>query len=131
MSMFREARVHQRRYLYNRTPTSDFDQLIAKFGPRSLASPFRSTVPLLSLIRDGSDVLDGLLQSCGVEGEVSLHLEYEVESPGATGNPSQTDLMVLSQVAGIAIEAKWTEPRYETVAARLNREKDRRHAEAF
>ena len=101
------------------------------FGPRSLASPFRSTVPLLALIRDGGEVLDGLLQNCGIQGEVSLHLEYEVESPGAAGNPSQTDLMVLSRTAALAVEAKWTEPRYETVAERLSREKDRQHAEAF
>jgi hypothetical protein len=48
-------------------------------------------------------------------------LEYGVPSPKHGGNPSQTDAMVISDKVVMAVEAKWTEPRYETVAKRLSK----------
>jgi hypothetical protein len=51
--------------------------------------------------------------------EYSLHFEYQVKPSGVPGNASHTDAMAVASDAAAAIEAKWTEPRYETVASRL------------
>jgi hypothetical protein len=44
-----------------------------------------------------------------------LHFEYIVNPPNGRGKSSHTDLMVRSKDQALAIEAKWTEPRYEEV----------------
>jgi len=46
----------------------------------------------------------------------ALHLEYTAKSPMGKGKASHTDLMVRETRRTLAIEAKWTEPQYETVA---------------
>jgi hypothetical protein len=51
----------------------------------------------------------------------SIHFEYCVASPKPGGNPSQTDALIMSESTVWAIEAKWTEPRYETVGQRLSK----------
>src|SRR5262249_4386732 len=82
---------------------------------RSFASPFRSTVPLISLVKDSPSVLQEIVKTCGCSGECSMHFEYCVEPPDVVGNPSQTDAMIMCDHCALAVEAKWTEPRYETV----------------
>lgn len=62
-----------------------------------------------------------VLTLCNVVGDVSVAFERKVPSPRGEGLPSQTDVMVLFDQVALAIEAKWTEPRYETVAKRLTR----------
>ncbi|MEW5736352.1 MAG: hypothetical protein AB1921_16015 [Thermodesulfobacteriota bacterium] len=57
-------------------------------------------------------------------GECSLYLEYQVPPPEGDGVASHTDLMVLSDQDSLAVEAKWTEPRYETVKAWRDKGKD-------
>ncbi len=51
----------------------------------------------------------------------TVYFEYRVASPKPGGNPSQTDALVLFSVQGLGCKAKWTEPRYETVARRLSK----------
>ena len=46
---------------------------------------------------------------------VALSFEYRVPVAKGVGKPSCTDLMLLSADCAAAIEAKFTEPRYETV----------------
>ena len=70
--------------------------------------------------------LEDIVSACCVT-PISLHVEYCVTGV-SDGNPSQTDLMVFGIGRSLAIEAKWTERRYETVAKRLvRRTKDRTH----
>ncbi|MGZ5038845.1 MAG: hypothetical protein ACXWGT_19040 [Usitatibacter sp.] len=104
---------------YNNAEAADVETLLTKFPIGSFASPYRSTVPLVCLIKDAFPIFRAIEAACGGDAESSLHFEYEVAPPGVEGNPSQTDLMVLSEKRAIAIEAKWTEPRYPTVSARL------------
>jgi hypothetical protein len=106
---------------FDTEPVSSFDSLGTKFGPGAFASPFRSTVPLLSLVRDDWTLFEKILGECGVAGELALHFEFKVRSGHEATRPSQTDVMVLSSARALAIEAKWTEPRYESVARRLKR----------
>jgi hypothetical protein len=97
--------------------------LIESFGEGALASPFRSTVPLLSLIKDASAKLETILGHCGVVGDIVVDLESEVHSPAVGDRPSFTDAMVFHRNGSLAIEAKWTEPMYESVARRLKRKR--------
>jgi hypothetical protein len=95
------------------------DALLTEFGPGAFASPFRSTVPLVALVKDDFATFSEVVNACGMQGDLSVHFEYKVPVPGVAGNPSQTDAMVLCGGSALAIEAKWTEPRYEMVAKRL------------
>ncbi len=104
---------------FNLEEVTDVASLLGKFGSDAFASPYRSTVPLVALVKDGGPVFSAIATSCGASLDLSVHFEYRVEVPGVLGNPSQTDAMVISPAATVAFEAKWTEPRYETVATRL------------
>ena len=86
-----------------------------------MASPFRSTVPLLALVKDAWLTFQEILTHLGVTTDVVVAFERTVQSPRKVGRPSYTDAMVLSSGRAIAIEAKWTEPRYPSVANRLSR----------
>ena len=50
---------------------------------------------------------------------VDLHFEYAVPVQRGRGKPSYTDLMILGDDVAVAIEAKFTEPRYESVGTWL------------
>jgi hypothetical protein len=97
----------------------DTTTLLTKFGIGAFASPFQSMVPLVCLVKDAFPIFRAIESACGGDAQSSLHFEYEVAPPGVEGNPSQTDLMALSDRCALAFEAKWTEPRYPTVSARL------------
>lgn len=103
---------------FDKTRVESIAALVGMFPPGSFASPFRSTVPLVDMVLRAPDRLHAIAVACGAEQSSSLHFEYRVESL-VRGNPSQTDLMVLGRGRSLAIEAKWTEPRYATVRKRL------------
>jgi hypothetical protein len=107
---------------FDTRPVDSFDALLSMFDGKAFASPFRSTVPLVALVKDAWRLLETVLDGCGVGGDLSVHFEDKVASRKGRGNPSQTDAMVLTDRVAVALEAKWTEPRYETVAVRLRRE---------
>ncbi len=105
---------------FNRRHVDGIEALLNQFGLGAFASPFRSTVPLVALVKDDWPQFQKIANACGCSGKLSVDFEYEVPVPGLSkGNASQTDAMVFSEQSAIAIEAKWTEPRYETVARRL------------
>jgi hypothetical protein len=106
---------------FDRAPVADFDTLLEKYGSREFASPFRSTVPLFSLVKDGWPLFREILLQCGLPEEADLHFEYTQDVTRGRGKASHTDLMVCADERSLAIEAKWTEPRYETVAEWLVR----------
>ncbi len=78
-------------------------------------SPTRSTVPMLSLLRHDYDLFSTILRRLGMSDQSDIHLEYTVKSPQGKGTPSHTDVFVRDGNNTLAIEAKWTEPRYITV----------------
>ena len=95
--------------------TNPVDQTRTLYKCTEFASPFRSTVPLLSFLKHQPAVLQDILDEMNISGPCDLHLEYTVAPPQGKGIPSHTDLFVTSGDVSLAIEAKWTEPRYETV----------------
>lgn len=110
-------------------PAASFDTLLSRFEARAFASPFRSTVPLVALLMDTWPVFQKILLACRLPEDVDVHFEYRVSSSKGDGRPSQTDAMVLSGSAALAVEAKWTEPRYPTVGTRLKRKAKGKSAE--
>jgi hypothetical protein len=111
-------------FLLDTKPMNSIGELISGFSDNALASPFRSTVPLLALAKDDLTTFAKVLALCNVVGDVSVAFERTVPSPRGEGRPSHTDAMVLFDQRALAIEAKWTEPRYETVTTRLTRGQD-------
>jgi len=105
---------------FDKTEVQNFRVLCEKFGGHTFQSPYRSTVPLLSLVQHSRKEWTSLLKSWGTPSEATVHFEYCVDSPKKGGNPSQTDVMLVSKSKVQAIEAKWTEKRYETVAKRIS-----------
>jgi hypothetical protein len=77
----------------------------------------RSTVPLVSYWRDRSRALASLAKAFDLPDLVTAQIEFEAETASVGGaEASHTDVMVRSVTASVAIEAKWTEPEYQTVA---------------
>jgi hypothetical protein len=102
---------------FDKTRIETLESLLDSYRATEFASPSRSTVPLLSLIKDGWPQFVEILSSCGLPEGSHLHFEYKLRPPLGKGKASHTDLMVVSEDgAALAIEAKWTEPRYQTVS---------------
>ena len=109
------------RIYYNKTPIVCVDSLLSNFKGKALRSPMRSTVPLLDMALHAESHLMSVVGRCGAEPESELRFEYEASSGSGSERPSQTDLMVLGNSRAVAVEAKWTESAYESVARRLLR----------
>lgn len=95
----------------------DFSSLVASYTSKELASPKRSTVPLLVYWANPEDRLRDLCANlgCNPSGPLEFHFEFPVPVQHGVGKPSFTDLKILSPTFAIAIEAKYTEPAYQTV----------------
>lgn len=114
--------MNKAKYYYNTTPIADFRSLCKQFLGQPLRSPYRSTVPQLSLVGQRLEEWHSLQNALGAPHDAELHFEYGVPSPKAGGNPSQTDIMMISETTVWAIESKWTEPRdKKTVAQRISK----------
>ncbi|MGA2226527.1 MAG: hypothetical protein ABSH41_18985 [Syntrophobacteraceae bacterium] len=103
-------------FYYDKKVISDIDKAIPMYGMKEFESPCRSTVPLLSWLKHEIPMLDSLLKELGMPEVCNLHLEYTVAPQRGKGVASHTDLMVRQQGCALAVEAKWTEPRYDTVS---------------
>src|SRR5712691_8249625 len=111
-----ELKVHDR-------AVASFEALVERLGPDTFASPKRSTVPLLDYWCVPEPPLRELGARLGVSwsDDTELHFEYEVPVQRGRGKSSYTDLMVLGNDVAVAIEAKFTESRYESVGTWLGR----------
>src|SRR5262245_31382756 len=87
---------------------SSFEELVRQLGPDALASPKRSTVPLLDYWRAPDSRLREVAPLLGMpwSDRFDLHFEYEVPVQRGRGKPSYTDLMILGDNVAAAIEAK-------------------------
>ncbi|MBR0900973.1 hypothetical protein JQ616_38960 [Bradyrhizobium tropiciagri] len=108
-----------------------FSALLHSYNDDELDSPYRSTVPLLALVKDKANTLSAILNDCAISTTGDFHFEFKVSHRSeGRGNSSHTDLMIISDTACVAIESKWTEPAYANIASwlrkgrnKLNREK--------
>ena len=99
----------------------DFAALVAAYKADELASPSRSTVPLLAFWARPQARFQQLSESLGLDaaGPLEFCFEYPVPVRQGSGKASFTDLMITGGSFAVAIEAKYTEPPYETVRAWL------------
>ncbi len=100
---------------FDRMHIDNYAQALAEYSPKDLKSPFKPIVPLLSVLKDRYDILEGIMDGLGMDKACEHHLEYTVEPRQGNGKASYTDLMLRYKDSSLALEAKWTEPRYETV----------------
>lgn len=100
---------------YDEKAISGIDKAIPMYAKNAFKSPYRSTVPLLSCLKHEQPMLGSLLRDIGIPAKCTLHLEYEVMPPIGKGMASHTDVMAISGKSSLAVEGKWTEPRYDTV----------------
>jgi hypothetical protein len=101
---------------YDRTPCRTIAEVIRSYGERELKTATRSTIPLLCWLKYQEPSLNSLLRDMNMPAECSLCFEYQVKPAKGSGGASHTDLMVKSGKFSLAVEAKWTEPQYETIA---------------
>ncbi len=97
---------------------SSYDKLLDCYKNNEFNSPKRSTVPLLSYWRIPDQRAIELSKALGFELSRSVCLNFEYKVPAQCGRSkaaSRTDLILISGDVCVAIEAKFTEPRYETV----------------
>jgi len=94
----------------------DFRSLVLAVPDAELASPRRSTVPLLAYWSNFEERYKNLSHHLKLETPASeFSFEYAVPVQRGRGKPSYTDLMILGPSEVVAIEGKFTEPPYETV----------------
>lgn len=104
------------RLFFDRQPVESLNALLSKYSDSEFESPYRSTIPLLSLVQHGRETLREILARCGFRADPDLHFEFQVRSPSGSGKASHTDLMVRTGQLAMAVEAKWTESPYQSVA---------------
>ncbi len=97
---------------------AEYDALLDCYPEQEFDSPTRSTIALLEYWRFPKQRVRELTEALGlpVPPQVQLNFEHMEYPPrGRRRKPSCTDLMVSSPEFAVAIEAKWTEPRYAVV----------------
>lgn len=105
---------------FDKIAVPDIDQAVRMYGEKEFQSPYRSTVASLSLLKHEAQRVALLLNDLHMPADCELHLEYTVPPRIGKGTPSHTDLMVIAGSSSLAVEAKWTEPRYKTVGEWLD-----------
>jgi hypothetical protein len=101
---------------YDDKVAPDFEYLVKLLPPKAVACPLRSTLPLVDFWRTPESRLAQLSAAIGVAllPPIELCFEFPVPVQRGRGKSSFTDLMIISASAAVAIEAKLTEPRYQT-----------------
>lgn len=109
------------RLLFDKIQVPSFPYAVDCYSIKEFRSPTRSTIPLLSLLNSPNAALSELLSATGMTSSPAIHLEYTVPPPAGKGIPSHTDAMLLDGDSALAIEAKWSEPRYPTISEWLQK----------
>jgi hypothetical protein len=101
---------------YDDKVAPDFEHLVKLLPTQAVASPLRSTLPLVDFWRTPEARLAQLSAAIGVAllPPIELCFEFPVPVQRGRGNSSFTDLMIIANSAAVAIEAKLTGPRYQT-----------------
>ena len=104
-------------WAFSGSGVAGLNALFDRYSVQEFDSPTRSTIPLLEYWRSPEERMQELTAALRLPlpRRVELNFEHTVHPPRGHGKPSCTDLMVISAEFVMAIEAKWTEPRYETV----------------
>ena len=95
----------------------DFKSLINSYKISEFSSPRRSTIPSLIYWKNLKQRIHEFFGyiNVAVPSSVNACFEYTVPVQNGKGKASHTDLMLLSKEHVVAIEAKYTEPPYDSV----------------
>lgn len=101
----------------DRDPQQGIAGVIATLEGGCFGALTRSSIPLVDYWRTPKPNLDALSDALGWPRLTSAELSFERQVPvvEGRGKASFTDLMIISDAGTIAIEAKYTEPPYESV----------------
>ncbi len=102
-------------YFGARNHIQSVPEAVPLYGRKEFESATRSTVPMLDLLIHSRPVFDRIIREIGFLSQYDLHMGYTVGPFGARGKASHTDVMLTAGAESLAVEAKWTEPMYETV----------------
>lgn len=107
----------QVKWKFKTRQVTGFDNLLENYDHEEFDSPRRSTIPLLVFWQNPIPRLEQFSELLGfaLNSQAEFVFEYQVSPIRGKGKPSHTDLMIITGDVAIAIEAKWTEPRYPTV----------------
>ena len=109
-------------FFFDRQPLTSLGEAVERYKSEEFESQTRSTVPLLSFLKHGGAIWESVLRQVSLQDSgVEAHLEFTVPPPQGSGTASHTDVMLIDGDHAVAIEAKWTEPRYDEVGVWLNR----------
>lgn len=104
--------------MFSGQSVSSFSMLPACYDAREFESPARSTVPSIaywSIPETRIAELAAALQM-PAPAECVMEFEHKTAPPKGQGKESHTDLMISWDNVCVGVEAKYTEPHYETVA---------------
>jgi hypothetical protein len=101
-------------YQFKQKECKTIENVIERFPKKEFFSPYRSTIPLIILIKDYFELFQ---QVVGVQKIEKIIFEYETPVKKGRGLPSCSDALIVSKDKSIIIEAKRTEPKYEKVSA--------------
>ncbi len=95
----------------------DFATLVRVLPVNALRSPRRSVVPLVDYFRQPGTALAALGHAVEIDlTDVEVaDFEHALAVRRGKGKPSYTDVMLQGRNVSVAIEAKYTEPRYKSV----------------
>jgi len=105
------------RLSWNLEQAASFNALLALPPDSALDSPWRSVVPLLDFWRKPQERLSEVGRRLGVNliSTTELAFEFPVPVQKGRGKSSFTDVMIIGPDSAIAVEAKYTEPEYQSV----------------
>jgi hypothetical protein len=102
---------------YSHIPIKDFKFLVESYEISEFSSPMRSTIPSLIYWKNLEPRILEFFRYINVNAPATVNacFEYTVPVQGGKGKASHTDLMLFSKKHVVAIEAKYTEPPYDSV----------------
>lgn len=100
------------KYKGNLINSNSIQELICYYGDKEFSSPYRSTIPLIELFFRNKSILEKIIPNIQ---KYECVFEYETKVQKGSGKASCTDLMVFNEDYAFCIEAKRTEPAYQTV----------------
>ena len=105
----------------------DYEGLLALYDDNGFQNLTRSTIPLLEYWHHNYPAAQNAFRALGIELD-EQHTSYYYEYPTPSlhlAKASFTDLMIIGSDFAVAIEWKWTEPRYPTLGEWKSSGKDR------
>jgi hypothetical protein len=106
-------------------PIVKIDDIYYKYSKNEFQSPYRSTIPLIVLFKS-DQTLNLEMINTKSNTDIKYTFEYQLHNNQVRSHPSCTDLMIEYTNGCIAIEAKRTEPPYDTVDKWLSKSPDHR-----